>query len=114
KFTFDDVKVKVNLPLRDSDAMTRRLTTETSGTLTTHIYGPGWETMADADENLNPQRVYVSPGGMDSQVAMLSKTESGWKTYYYIRDHLGSVLGLVDAETGAIAESYEYAPYGQP
>lgn len=37
-----------------------------------------------------------------------------WKKYLYVRDHQGSVLALLDAETGGVADSYEYEPYGLP
>lgn len=79
----------------------------------THLYAPGWETIADCDAALAPVRVYVLGGeGMDSQAAMLRKDSAGeWETLFYLRDHLGSVLALVDG-AGAIVESYEYAPYG--
>lgn len=51
---------------------------------------------------------------MDGQVAMLRKDASGdWQTLFYLRDHLGSVLALVDA-TGATVENCEFAPYGAP
>ncbi len=91
------------------DAQTRRL----GGSEGNHIYGPGWETIADVDNSLNPTTVYIMGGGMDGQLGFVKKEGTEWSTYYYLRDHLGSVLALVD-ETGAIVESYEYEPYGLP
>jgi hypothetical protein len=41
-----------------------------------HLYGPGWETIADLDADLSPERVYVSAVGMDAQVAMPSPSNS--------------------------------------
>jgi len=102
------------------DASTRRLADSTAfpdGTrsVETHLYAPGWETLADCGADLAPVRAYVlGGGGMDSQAAMLRKDAAGeWETLFYLRDHLGSVLALVDG-AGAIVESYEYAPYGAP
>jgi len=102
------------------DASTRRLADSTvfpDGTrsVETHLYAPGWETIADCGADLAPVRAYVlGGGGMDSQAAMLRKDAAGeWQTLFYLRDHLGSVLALVDG-AGAIVESYEYAPYGAP
>ncbi len=91
------------------DAQTRRL----GGSDGNHIYGPGWETIADTDDSLSPNIVYILGGGMDGQLGFVKKEGTEWSTYYYLRDHLGSVLALVD-ETGAIVESYEYEPYGLP
>src|SRR5690606_398245 len=53
-------------------------------------------------------------GGMDAQVAMIDLGGSLPETYYYLRDHLGSVLALMNGATGEIVESYEYEPYGLP
>jgi RHS repeat-associated protein len=80
-----------------------------------HAYGPGWETLADLDGvTKKPTRVYVTAGGMDAQVAMLVLRNGAWRTYYYLRDHQGSVVGLVDGATGVMVEAYEYEPYGLP
>ncbi|MEQ8822201.1 MAG: RHS repeat-associated core domain-containing protein [Sumerlaeia bacterium] len=82
--------------------------------MTLHYYGPGWETLADVGADFSPAKVYVTVGGMDSQVAMLVHEGAGqWAVYYLVRDHLGSVVALVD-EAGEVVESYQYAPYGAP
>ncbi len=79
-----------------------------------HIYTKGWETIADTDNSLSPKIVYILGGiGIDGQLGFVKKEGTAWKTYYYLRDHLSSVLALVD-ETGVIVESYEYEPYGLP
>ncbi|MBI5155092.1 RHS repeat-associated core domain-containing protein, partial [Candidatus Poribacteria bacterium] len=99
------------------DAMTRRIESRVLNTqddsATAHFYGPGWETLADMDEELGPRTIYVSAGGMDSQVAMLARDGEAWVPYYYLRDHLGSVVAIANGD-GDIVESYEYEPYGQP
>jgi YD repeat-containing protein len=47
-----------------------------------HAYGPGWETLADLDGvTKKPTRVYVTAGGMDAQVAMLTLRNGVWRTY---------------------------------
>jgi RHS repeat-associated protein len=35
------------------------------------------------------------------------------KSYYYVQDHLGTVRDLVDLQTGAVANSFSYGPYGE-
>lgn len=81
-----------------------------------HLYGPNWETVADIDivGTGSFNRVYVTAGGMDSQVAMLVLKNGAWRTYYYLRDHQGSVVAVVDGATGNMVEVYEYEPYGLP
>ncbi len=45
---------------------------------------------------------------------MMTRYENGeWNTYFYLRDHLGSVMGIVD-DQGNIVETYSYSPYGEP
>lgn len=85
-----------------------------TSTATLHYYGGGWETLADVGTDFTPRTIYVTLGAMDSQVAMMvNQGEDDWETTYYVRDHLGSVVALVN-ESGQIVESYEYAPYGAP
>jgi len=36
------------------------------------------------------------------------------ETFYYVTDALGSVTALVDGDTGSVAATYRYDPYGRP
>ena len=124
---------EVDLPTGDKrtysyDALGRRIWSETlrrtaTGTSTEreyHIYDAGWETIADvekkSDDSLYVKRLYIgAPGAIDSQLGMMVQTAPGtWKKYLYLRDHQGSVMALLDADTGSVVESYEYEPYGLP
>ncbi|MEQ8822327.1 MAG: RHS repeat-associated core domain-containing protein [Sumerlaeia bacterium] len=60
------------------------------------------------------QRLAGVQGGLKAKRPLWSGQGAGqWAVYYLVRDHLGSVVALVD-EAGEVVESYQYAPYGAP
>ena len=75
----------------------------------------GSGTFFAADASIPPSgsvtRVYTHGPGIDN---ILSMTVYGatTNTYYYLKDHLGSVLGLVDKD-GTLVESYRYDAWGR-
>jgi RHS repeat-associated protein len=92
------------------DALGRRVWTASAGVTNFFVYD-GAQVVADVDAAGNMLRSYVWGPGIDN---LLSMTTYGGttSTYYAIKDHLGSVLALVDG-TGAVAESYRYDAWGR-
>ena len=100
------------------DALGRRVWTASAGVTNFFIYD-GAQVVADVDAAGAVVRSYVwGPASTGSGQAgidnLLSITTYGaaTNTYYAIKDHLGSVLALVDG-TGAIGESYRYDAWGR-
>jgi RHS repeat-associated protein len=87
-----------------------RLTSRTDSSGTVHYIYDGHHVITDLDENENLLRTYTYGQGID---AIQSMTTYGAETntYHYLRDHLNSVVGLVD-ESGSIVERYEYDAFG--
>jgi RHS repeat-associated protein len=92
------------------DALGRRVWTASAGVTNFFVYD-GAQVVADVDAAGNMLRSYVWGPGIDN---LLSMTTYGGttSTYYAIKDHLGSVLALVDG-TGAVAESSRYDAWGR-
>ncbi len=62
--------------------------------------------------NLKEERYYVYlPGRLDRPLAMVVKRGNRLRAYYYIHNHQGSVIALVDRE-GRIVNRYDYWPDG--
>jgi RHS repeat-associated protein len=79
-----------------------------------HYVYDGNQVVADLDENGDLLRTYVWGGGIDNLLSMTIYTNGGAQasaTYYAIKDHLNSVIALVD-DTGSVVESYDYDAYG--
>ena len=91
------------------DPFGRRLTTKTGTNTITHLYD-GIHCIADLDSSGDLVRSFTYGPGVDNPLAMTVFGDET-NTYYYLTDHLGSVLALTD-EDGAIVESYEYDAFG--
>jgi RHS repeat-associated protein len=100
------------------DALGRRVWTASAGVTNWHVYD-GAQVVADVDAAGNMVRSYVwgpastgsGQAGIDNLLSMTTYGEAT-NTYYAIKDHLGSVLALVDGN-GAVAESYRYDAWGR-
>ena len=92
------------------DAYGRRVTI-TKGTNTLCLVYDGPHCIAEVDTNGVPVRSYTYGPGIDNVLAM-TVHQPDVRTYYYIKDHLGSVLALTD-ESGALVESYSYDAWGR-
>jgi len=68
----------------------------------------GAETITDFDGSWNLQAYYV-PGLMLDHIEVMHE---GGADYYFVRDHLGSVRLVLDANADII-EKYEYSDYGE-
>ena len=76
---------------------------------TTNYYYCGDQAIEERDAADAVQATYVFGISVDDVLQM----QRGINTYYYHKNHLGSVVALTNA-TGALVERYEYDPYGQP
>ena len=92
------------------DPFGRRLTTKTGANTITHLYD-GIHCIADVDSSGDLVRSYTYGPGIDNPLAMTVYGDST-NTYYYLTDHLGSVLALTD-EDGQLVEAYEYDAFGR-
>ena len=81
------------------------------GTNTLCLVYDGPHCIAEVDTNGVPVRSYTYGPGIDNVLAM-TVHQPDVRTYYYIKDHLGSVLALTD-ESGALVESYSYDAWGR-
>ncbi|MCR5752273.1 MAG: RHS domain-containing protein [Kiritimatiellae bacterium] len=72
----------------------------------------GGHSLADVASDGTPLRVYLRGPGVDSWLGFVDMTGATPVPYYYVTDHLGSVLAVVDAN-GAVVERYEYDAWGK-
>ena len=93
------------------DSLGRRLSTITATTTNLHVYD-GIHCVADVDDQGGLVRSYVYGPGIDNPLAMTVHGVSTTNTYYYLTDHLGSVIAITDTN-GAIVESYDYDAWGR-
>lgn len=92
------------------DALNRRIQKMVVSTgLTTNYYYCGDQAIEERDANNAVQATYVFGISVDD---VLQMQRSG-NTYYYHKNHLGSVVALTD-DSGNLVERYEYDPYGKP
>ena len=91
------------------DALDRRISIS-DGATTNYLICDGIHVIAEVGTSGSLVRSYVYGPGIDN---ILSMTVYGatTNTYYYIKDHLGSVQAIVDA-SGSIVESYQYDAWG--
>ena len=91
------------------DALGRRITIS-DGTTTNYLIYDGIHVIAEVGTSGSLVRSYTYGPGIDN---ILSMTVYGGttQTYYYVKDHLGSVQAAVDA-SGAVVESYKYDAWG--
>ena len=70
----------------------------------------GAQVIEERDGDFEPVRRFVYGPGIDEPVSIHDVTSG--QTYFYQRDGLGSVTGLVDSE-GNVIERYRYSPFGK-
>ena len=93
------------------DALGRRIWTDNGGVTTYSVYD-GAQVVADVDASGALLRSYTWGPGIDNLLALTVHTGAMARTYYAIKDHLGSVHTLVDA-SGNIAEQYRFDAWGR-
>ena len=76
---------------------------------TTNYYYCGDQAIEERNANNAVQATYIFGISVDDVLQM----QRGSNTYYYHKNHLGSVMALTDG-SGNLVERYEYDPYGQP
>ena len=76
---------------------------------TTNYYYCGDQAIEERDAANAVQATYLFGISVDDVLQM----QRGSNTYYYHKNHLGSVVALTDG-SGNLVERYEYDPYGQP
>ena len=89
----------------DYDGLGRRVREWTNGTETKRWVWDGLELCEERDSNNAVTKRYYAQG-----MQVVSGSNSG--SYYYTRDHLGSVREMTSG-TGAIRARYDYDPYGK-
>ena len=94
------------------DLLGRRVS-RTYSTSTMYSVYDGPHIIAEYSSTGSLIRKYIYGTGMDNPVAMVTVSGQTETWYYYFADALGSIRLLVH-ESGAIAESYAYDPYGLP
>lgn len=90
------------------DALNRRIQ-KTVGTTTTNYYYCGDQAVEERSAANTVMATYVFGISVDDVLQM----QRGSNTYYYHKNHLGSIVALTNA-SGNLVERYEYDPYGQP
>lgn len=89
------------------DALGRRVVkTDTSGEITHYLYD-GYNLAQELDDKERAIASYIYDIGVDHPISM---TRDG-RTYYYLYNHLGSVIALID-ESGDVVAQYEYDAWG--
>ena len=92
------------------DALNRRIQkTVVSTGSTNNYYYCGDQAIEERDANNEVLATYIFGISVDDVLQM----QRGSNTYYYHKNHLGSVVALTDG-SGNLVERYEYDPYGQP
>lgn len=93
------------------DALNRRIqkTVVEPVETTINYYYSGDQAIEERDANNAVIATYIFGISVDDALQM----QRGGNTYYYHKNHLGSVVALTDG-SGNLVERYEYDPYGQP
>ena len=92
------------------DALNRRIQkTVVSTGSTTNYYYSGDQAIEERNANNTVMATYIFGISVDDVLQM----QRGNNTYYYHKNHLGSVVALTD-NNGNLVERYEYDPYGKP
>jgi RHS repeat-associated protein len=92
------------------DPLGRRSSTTGGGGTICHIYD-GAQCVVDVSSAGTPLRSYTWGQGLDNLLAVTVFSTGATNTYYAVKDHLGSVQALVDAQ-GQIVESYACDVWG--
>ncbi|MBN4055075.1 hypothetical protein JYT15_01050, partial [Acidimicrobium ferrooxidans] len=91
------------------DAKNRRVKRTDDAGVVTYFCWDGWRVIEERDSVGAVLATYVYGNGIDELVSM----NRGGSTYYYHRNHIGSIYHVTDA-SGNIVERYDYSPYGIP
>lgn len=92
------------------DALNRRIQKVVISTgSTTNYYYSGDQAIEERNANNTVMATYIFGISVDDVLQM----KRGSNTYYYHKNHLGSVVALTD-NNGNLVERYEYDPYGKP
>ena len=92
------------------DALNRRIQkTVVSTGSTTNYYYSGDQAIEERNANDVVLATYIFGVSIDDVMQM----QRSGNTYFYHKDHLGSVVALSDGD-GNLVERYEYDPYGHP
>jgi RHS repeat-associated protein len=94
QFTYDGDGVKV-----------KQVYTDSNGTLTTYYYAGGAYEL-QTDGSTETVRQYYGLAGVTAGM------REGSTFYYFLTDHLGSVVGVTDS-TGALVSETRYLPFGE-
>jgi len=92
------------------DALGRRTWLAEGGTTNFLVYS-GPHVVAEVDAAGTLLRSYTYGPGIDNILAMTVHTNATTNTYYFLKDHLGTVHTVVDA-SGTTVESYTYDAWG--
>ena len=92
------------------DAAGRRIFIVQGGTTNWMVYD-GNQVVAEVDGSGNLNKSYVYGPGIDNPISM-TVYGTTTNTYYYLKDHLNSVLALTDGN-GAVVETYRYDAWGR-
>jgi len=92
------------------DALGRRISIS-DGVTTNYLVYDGIHCVAETDSTGSLQRSYTYGPGIDNILAM-TVYGGTTQTYYYVKDHLGSVQAIVDNTGTNIVESYQYDAWG--
>ncbi len=113
------VSVSTNNAFAESyvyDALGRRVSTTDKGGTVYHVYD-GHQCAADVDGSGRPLRTYAWGPGIDNLLAMTvysyqpNSPQPTASSFFAVKDHLGSVHALVDAQ-GEIAQTFTYDAWG--
>lgn len=93
------------------DALGRRVAILNSAA-TNYLVYDGVHCIAEVGTSGSLVRSYVYGPGIDNILSMTVHTGATAQTYYYVKDHLGSVQAIVDSTGTNIVESYKYDAWG--
>jgi RHS repeat-associated protein len=94
----------------EHDALQRRVARKVDGAYTHRfLYGDNINPVAEVDASGDTVSTFVYGTGLNVPDYMVR----GGSTYYFVRDHLGSVRFVVDAVDGEIAQELQYDEFGQ-
>jgi RHS repeat-associated protein len=92
------------------DALGRRIRVAADGA-TNYLVHSGPHVIAELDAAGTLQRSYTHGPGIDNILAMTVHTNTATNTYYFLKDHLGTVHAVTD-DSGLVVESYTYDAWG--
>ncbi|MFQ5541981.1 MAG: RHS repeat domain-containing protein, partial [Candidatus Binatia bacterium] len=85
----------------------QRVAKQIGKTKTYYVYD-GFNLLMVLDHEKKPKKTFIHAQEVDSPLVMVE----GNKSFFYLRDHQGTTIALVD-QNGEIAVEYEYDPFGK-